>query len=52
MTCAYRSIVLFHTLSWTTCISSDYRNVDPRYGSLDDWDRLVKAMHERGLKMM
>ena len=54
MTCEYASAI-----SWRppvpSCIlrnSADYRNIDPRYGSLEDWDRLVKAMHERGLKMM
>ncbi|KAI5120424.1 hypothetical protein M0805_006924 [Coniferiporia weirii] len=31
---------------------SDYRDIDPRYGTLEDWDQLVKGMHERGLKMM
>ncbi|KAH8111359.1 glycoside hydrolase family 13 protein [Phellopilus nigrolimitatus] len=31
---------------------SDYRNIDPQYGTLEDWDRLAKGIHERGLKMM
>lgn len=31
---------------------SDYRDVDPRYGSLADFDRLVTACHERGLRVI
>ncbi|THH10431.1 hypothetical protein EW145_g1337 [Phellinidium pouzarii] len=31
---------------------SDYRDIDPRYGTLDDWDRLAKGLHARGLKLM
>ncbi|TDL15364.1 glycoside hydrolase family 13 protein [Rickenella mellea] len=31
---------------------SDYRDIDPRYGTLDDWDMLVKGLHERGMKIM
>ncbi len=29
----------------------DYRNVDPRLGSLDDFDEMVGALHEAGLKI-
>ncbi|WP_394940677.1 glycoside hydrolase family 13 protein [Psychromicrobium sp. YIM B11713] len=30
----------------------DYRNVDPRLGSLDDFDAMVKAAHQAGLKII
>lgn len=32
--------------------SSDYRQVDPRYGTLEEWDRLLAGVHERGMKLM
>ena len=36
-----------------TCLhSSDYRQIDPRYGTLDDWDQLVASVHERNMKLM
>ncbi|PPQ72218.1 hypothetical protein CVT26_006972 [Gymnopilus dilepis] len=31
---------------------SDYENIDPRYGTLADWDNLLKGVHERGMKLM
>ncbi|HXL43578.1 MAG TPA: alpha-amylase family glycosyl hydrolase [Gaiellaceae bacterium] len=31
---------------------SDYTAVDPQLGSLDDFDRLVAAAHERGLRVL
>ncbi|EIW85879.1 glycoside hydrolase family 13 protein [Coniophora puteana RWD-64-598 SS2] len=31
---------------------SDYRNIDPRFGTLEDYDHLVKGAHERGMKVM
>ncbi|KAJ7910140.1 glycoside hydrolase family 13 protein [Mycena leptocephala] len=31
---------------------SDYRNIDPRYGTLEDWDRLLAGVHARGMKLM
>lgn len=31
---------------------SDYRDVDPRYGTLADLDELEKGLHERGMKLV
>ncbi|MCI8550535.1 MAG: alpha-glucosidase [Lachnospiraceae bacterium] len=31
---------------------ADYRDIDPIYGTLEDWKSLVKAAHERGLKFI
>lgn len=31
---------------------ADYRNVDPRLGSLDDFDEMVSALHARGIKVV
>ncbi|KAG9310483.1 glycoside hydrolase superfamily [Chiua virens] len=31
---------------------SDYRDIDPRYGTLADWDNLLQGVHERGMKLM
>ena len=31
---------------------SDYRDVDPIFGTLDDFDRLVAACHERGIRVV
>ncbi|KAF9560644.1 glycoside hydrolase family 13 protein [Agrocybe pediades] len=31
---------------------SDYRDIDPRYGTLEDWDALLKGVHDRGMKLM
>jgi alpha-glucosidase len=31
---------------------SDYRDTDPRYGTLEDWDRLISEVHARGMKLM
>jgi alpha-glucosidase len=31
---------------------SDYRDVDPLFGTLDDLDRLMEAAHRRGLKIL
>ncbi|EGN92954.1 glycoside hydrolase family 13 protein [Serpula lacrymans var. lacrymans S7.3] len=31
---------------------SDYRNIDPRYGTLEDYDRLLKGVHQRGMKLI
>lgn len=30
----------------------DYRNVDPRLGTLEDFDRLAAALHRRGIKLI
>lgn len=31
---------------------SDYRDVDPLFGNLEDFDHLIKAAHQRGLKVI
>ncbi|KAF7324555.1 Glycoside hydrolase family 13 protein [Mycena kentingensis (nom. inval.)] len=31
---------------------SDFRDVDPRYGTLEDYDQLVRGLHSRGMKLM
>lgn len=31
---------------------TDYTDVDPRFGTLDDFDRLLEAVHMRGLKLI
>ncbi len=31
---------------------ADYRNVDPRLGTLDDFDALVEALHARGIRVV
>ncbi len=31
---------------------SDYRDVDPIFGTLDDFDSLIKVAHEHGIKIM
>ncbi|KAL0948078.1 hypothetical protein HGRIS_010701 [Hohenbuehelia grisea] len=31
---------------------SDYCDIDPKYGTLEDWDRLLKGAHDRGMKIM
>ncbi|KAF8797493.1 glycoside hydrolase family 13 protein [Phlegmacium glaucopus] len=31
---------------------SDYRDIDPRYGTLADWDSLLQGVHDRGMKLM
>ena len=30
----------------------DYRNVDPRLGTMDDFDAMAKAAHEAGIKVI
>lgn len=32
--------------------SADYEAIDPRYGTLEDWDRLMDGIHARGMKLM
>lgn len=32
--------------------SADYVDIDSRYGTLEDWDRLLKGCHDRGMKLM
>lgn len=31
---------------------SDYQSIDPSYGTLDDFDRLVAELHRRGMKIV
>ncbi|KAF8523368.1 alpha amylase [Hysterangium stoloniferum] len=31
---------------------SDYKDIDPRYGTLEDWDALMHDLHARGMKIM
>ncbi|KLT41434.1 glycoside hydrolase [Cutaneotrichosporon oleaginosum] len=31
---------------------SDYQAIDERYGTLEDWDKLRDAVHERGMKLV
>jgi alpha-glucosidase len=31
---------------------SDYRDIDPTFGTLQDFDDLLKAAHDRGLKII
>ena len=31
---------------------ADYRNVDPRLGTLDDFDAMVEALHSRGIRVI
>lgn len=31
---------------------SDYQDVDPKYGTLEDLDELTKGLHDRGMKLM
>lgn len=30
---------------------SDYKNIDPKFGTLEDFDNLVKKAHEKGIKI-
>jgi oligo-1,6-glucosidase len=31
---------------------SDYRDIHPRFGTLEDWDRLRDGLHERGMRLV
>ncbi|KAG8728269.1 maltose permease, partial [Ceratobasidium sp. 428] len=31
---------------------SDYQDIDPRYGRLEDWDELLKEVHGMGMKLI
>lgn len=31
---------------------SDYKTIDPRYGTLEDWDILARDMRERNIGVM
>lgn len=41
--CTHENVIAF---------SSDYFDIDPRYGTLHDWDNLLHGVHERGMKLM
>lgn len=32
--------------------SSDYYDIDPMYGTLEDWDSLLRGIHDRGMRLM
>ena len=31
---------------------TDYKDIDPEYGTLEDFDELVKACHDRGIRVI
>ncbi|KAI0794949.1 alpha amylase [Abortiporus biennis] len=31
---------------------SDYCSIDPRFGTLGDWDKLIEGVHQRGMKLL
>ena len=31
---------------------SDYRDIDPMFGSLDDFDTLIRTAHDLGIRIM
>lgn len=31
---------------------SDYKAINPEYGTMDDWKRLVKTIHDKGMKVL
>lgn len=31
---------------------SDYRDINPEFGTLDDWKEMIAGMHERGIKLV
>lgn len=31
---------------------SDYRNIMTEFGTMEDWDNMLKSMHERGIKLI
>jgi len=31
---------------------SEYRAIDPQYGDMADWDRLLEALHDRGIRLI
>lgn len=31
---------------------ADYRAIDPRYGTMEDWDCLIEGVHARGMKLL
>ena len=41
-----------HNIFLTNSLQSDYKDVDPRYGTLDDVDKLISEMKKRDMKLM
>ncbi|KAG2351366.1 glycoside hydrolase superfamily [Suillus spraguei] len=33
-------------------LSSDYEDIDSRFGTLEEWDCLLEGVHRRGMKLM
>jgi oligo-1,6-glucosidase/alpha-glucosidase len=31
---------------------ADYRSIDDRFGTMDDWERLLEGLHERGIRLI
>ena len=55
MTCAFlvhMQLRLKQILTDPVVLSSDYRDIDPKYGTLKDWDGLLKGVHDRGMKLV
>ena len=41
-----------HNTFPTNPSQSDYKDIDPRYGTLDDVDKLISEMKKRDMKLM
>lgn len=52
MTCDLFLLICVFSSLLNVDSSADYTNVNPRYGTLEDWDRLLKGCHDRGMKLM
>ena len=44
-------VPLYESVYYHNYFSSDFKKIDPRYGTLDDYLDLVKAIHQRGMKI-
>ena len=42
---------LYESVFYHNYFSSDFKKIDPRYGTMQDYLRLVKALHKRGMKL-